>query len=94
MQVFYIDKFEVDICDISVFSKIFWILIFDFDFFVGLLHFLAIYLVTMDFLHTYPSNWVSKDCIDIWHLKILKRMTAQHVQILIYTMAELFYGRS
>lgn len=52
MHIFYIDKFEVDICENFVFSKICW-KTKTFSFFLGgLLHFSPIYLVTMAILHT------------------------------------------
>ncbi len=39
---------------------------------------------------THPSNWGCKDCIDIWHMKKLKRMTTAG-KILRYAVVELFY---
>jgi len=50
--------------------------------------------ITIDLLQTYGSNWESKDYFDVWHVKMLKRMTAQHVKIERYTLEELFYDRS
>jgi len=58
---------------------------------IALLRYLSI---TIDLLQTYGSNWESKDYFDVWHMKMLKRMTAQHVKIERYTLEELFYDRS